>query len=103
MRFLKILGFIVPAVLFLLIFNWALVSNISATSIIIGYIFIITLGLLFGFAINLALNEIASMTLRKKKIRRLEEEYEKLVKASGGLSQNDLTLFRIYCNTLMEI
>lgn len=103
MRFLKISGFIVPTVLFLLIFNWALFSNINAASIIIGYTFIIALGLLFGFAINMTLNEIASMNLRKKKIRRLEEEYEKIVKAAAGLTQNDLTIFRIYCNTLMEI
>ena len=97
------LGFIIPPAVFLLFFNWVISKNIDIPAVVFGYAFIITLGLLLGFAIDFALEEIDTRTLRNEKINKLQEEYKKLGNLPAGLTQDELTAFRIYCNALTEI
>lgn len=97
------LSFIIPPAVFLLFFNWVISKNIDIPAVVVGYAFIITLGLLLGFAIDFALEEIDTRALRNEKIKKLQDEYKKLGNLPTGLSQNELAAFRIYCNTLMEI
>lgn len=97
------LGFIMPPSVFCyFLYQSATSGNLPETSVIVGYFGAIAFGLLFGFAIELSLNNLEIFSLRNKKMTKLENQYSKLL-ANTNKTQQDIDAFRIYCNSVTEI